>query len=146
MTSPSTLERVTGVRTYWSASDPYPALAPAALLGLAIAGIFAVFGLPPVSVHGPLHFAGVMDPLCGMTRGTAATVRGDLRAAITFNPLSPLVPTAFVAIAIRWIRGRHSGRWICLRYVVRPVPATLAVLGLVALEINQQLHADLLGG
>ena len=29
----------------------------------------------------PLHFVGVMDPFCGMTRGVAATLRGDMRTA-----------------------------------------------------------------
>ena len=35
-----------------------------AVAGLAIALGMAVFGLPPVDLHGPLHRVGIMDPLC----------------------------------------------------------------------------------
>jgi hypothetical protein len=142
----SAVERTTGVRVDWRTADPYPGLTSAAVVGLCIAVGFAIFGMPSVSIHGPLHYAGVMDPLCGMTRGTVATVRGDVRTALTFNPVSPLVPVGFVALAARWVAGRHTGRWVCLRYVVRPLPASAAVLALAALGINQQAHADLLGG
>jgi hypothetical protein len=36
--------------------------------GLLVAATLAVFGLPPVDIHGPTHYVGIMDPLCGMTR------------------------------------------------------------------------------
>lgn len=139
-------ERSTGVRLFWRSTDPYPWLTWAGLCGLAVAIGFASFGLPPISLHGPLHFAGVMDPLCGMTRGTTATMRGEISEAMRFNPLSPLIPALLLATVVRSIGGRWSGRWLCTRYVIRPLPLALALIAVTALEVNQQLHADLLGG
>ena len=52
-----------------------------AAVGLAVGAVLAAFGMPPVDLHSPLHHMGIMDPLCGMTRGSAATMRGDLREA-----------------------------------------------------------------
>ncbi len=140
------LERLTGAQLRWEDHDGHRWLTPVALACLAIAVLLAVVGLPPVSIHGPLHFAGIMDPLCGMTRGTAAAVRGDLAAAVRFNPASPLVPLAGIASLARWAYGRGSGRWVTARFVARPLPVALAMIATVALEVNQQLHADLLAG
>jgi len=50
------------LRLHWQPTDRHPVL--------------AAVGLPPVDLHGPLHYLGVMDPLCGMTRGTVAVLRG----------------------------------------------------------------------
>jgi hypothetical protein len=65
-------------------------LAPLAAAGLLAAGVLAVVGLPPVDLHGPLHRLGIMDPLCGMTRGVVAVLRGQLGRAVAYNPASPL--------------------------------------------------------
>jgi hypothetical protein len=59
-------------------------LAPLAAGGVLAAGMLAVVGLPPVGLHGPLHL-GIMDPLCGMIRGTVAVVRGQLELAWVYN-------------------------------------------------------------
>ena len=60
----------------WSDRDEHRPLATVALVGLALAGVMAIAGLPPVDLHGPLHRFGIMDPLCGMTRGVRAALRG----------------------------------------------------------------------
>lgn len=133
-----------GIRFGWTGVDPHSWLSVAAASGLAIAVALAVFGMPPVSIHSPLHFAGIMDPFCGMTRGTAATIRGDLIEAVRFNPASPLVPLGGIAVLGRWMHGRRTGRWLTV--VGRPGPLTVAVamVLVVALWANQQAHAELL--
>jgi hypothetical protein len=79
------------VRLRWARADRHPTLAPLAAAGLLAAGLLAVVGLPPVDLHRPLHHLGIMDPLCGMTRGTVALLRGQLGQAVAYNPASPLL-------------------------------------------------------
>lgn len=75
----------------WEREDRHPALAPAAAGGLLAAGGLAVVGLPPLDLHGPLHYLGIMDPLCGMTRGTVAVLQGQLGRAVAYSPASPML-------------------------------------------------------
>jgi hypothetical protein len=105
-----------------------PAGAPG---GRLVAGLLAVGGLPPVDLHGPLHDVGIMDPLCGMTRGTAAVLRGQLGRALAYNPASPLVVAAATLMLGRWLVGRLTGR----RLEVRVQPAASPGVGVVALLI-----------
>ena len=110
--------------------------------GLALAAGLAIFGMPPVDLHSPLHDAGVMDPFCGMTRGVAATMRADLSLAWWFNPASPLVVLGGVALVSRWLLGRLTGLWVNARLRWTPTALAIAVLMTSALEINQQLHVN----
>jgi Protein of unknown function (DUF2752) len=132
------------VRLRWEQADRHPILAPLAAAGLLVAGELAVVGLPPIDLHGPLHRLGIMDPLCGMTRGTVALLRGQLGQAVAYNPASPLLVAGAVLALGRWLVGRLTGRW--LDATLRQTPLTLgiaAALGL-ALWVNQQVHAALL--
>jgi hypothetical protein len=106
--------------------------------------LLAVVGLPPVDLHGPLHYLGIMDPLCGGTRSVYLTTHGHLAAAIQYNPAAPLVPLVTVALLARGLVGGVFGRWITPTKPRRAVAVWFAVIALVALEINQQLHAELL--
>jgi hypothetical protein len=127
--------------------DRYPWWTTIALATAAIIVALAVVGLPPVDLHGPLHYLGIMDPLCGGTRSVYLTTHGDLAAAIQYNPAAPLVPLITVALLGRAIVGRVFGWWITPSRPRRAIIgwcAVLAVASLVALEINQQLHAELL--
>src|SRR3954462_1000806 len=83
-----------------------------ALIGLVIAALLAVLGLPPVDLHGPLHYLGIMDPLCGGTRSVYLSTHGHLAAAIRYNPAAPLVPLVTVALLARAFVGRVFGGWI----------------------------------
>lgn len=128
----------------WDPRDQYRWLGPLAGAVLVIGASMAAFGLPPVDLHGPLHYLGIMDPLCGGTRGVRLALRGDLGGAWRYNPLSiPVVAAALVAL-VRHAFGSVTGRWVTLR-IARPWPLLItgAVL-LAALEVNQQAHADLL--
>ena len=135
-----------GLTLHWCERESYPWLGPLAALGLAAGAMFALVGLPPVSVHGPLHFVGIMDPACGMTRGVVAVLRGDLESAVAFNPASPLVPALGMAALARWGYGLRTGRWVAARFSPRPLPVVLGVAAVVALAVNQQMHAGLLAG
>ncbi|MGH9214614.1 MAG: DUF2752 domain-containing protein [Acidimicrobiales bacterium] len=112
-----------------------------AAFGLVAAAGWAVFGLPPVNLHSPIHFVGIMGPLCGMTRGVAAATRADLGEAWWYNPAGPLVLGGALALVVRWVVGRSTGRWVRVR--LRLTPLVVAVVGLVVagLEVDQQLRA-----
>lgn len=124
-------------------ADPHPCWTTVALIAAALIVLLAVVGLPPVDVHGPLHYLGIMDPLCGGTRSVYLTTHAHLAGAITYNPAAPLVPLVTVALLARAFVGRVFEYWITPSKPHRAV-VMCAVIALVALEINQQLHAELL--
>jgi hypothetical protein len=119
-----------------------------ALVGLALAAAMALVGLPPIDLHGPLHHVGIMDPLCGGTRAARLTAQGRLAQAWAYNPLGILAVLGAVAVVLRTAVGAVTGRWLNLhgkptRQQAR-ILLVLLVIGTVALEIRQQLRADLL--
>ena len=124
--------------------DRYPWWTTVALITAALIVLLAVVGLPPVDLHGPLHYLGIMDPLCGGTRSVYLTTHAHLAAAITYNPAAPLVPVVTLALLARAIMGRVFGYWITPARPRSAVVLWCVVIALVALEINQQLHAELL--
>jgi uncharacterized protein DUF2752 len=114
-----------------------------AVVGLGIAGLIAVVGLPHADLHGPLHYLGVMDPLCGGTRSVYLTLHGRLADAVRHNPAGPLIVVAAIAMLIRATGGSSTGCWLNVR-VPRRVLIPVALVAIIALEVNQQLHAALL--
>src|SRR6266851_1560891 len=76
------------VRLTWDDHDRLARLTGLAGVGLAAGAATAIFGLPPVDIHGPLHYAGIMDPLCGVTRGVRLALLGRVAQAWRYNPLS----------------------------------------------------------
>jgi Protein of unknown function (DUF2752) len=123
--------------------DKQPVWSWIALAGLVIAGLLAVVGLPHADLHGPLHYLGVMDPLCGGTRSVYFTLHGRLADAVRYNPAGPLVVAAAVPMLIRAAVGWSTGRGVSL-HVSRRMLIPVAVLAIATLEVNQQLHAALL--
>jgi hypothetical protein len=124
--------------------DTHRSVTRFSVLGLSAGAVLAVFGVPRVDLHGPLHHVGIMDPLCGGTRAAFLLSRGDWGAAWTYNPV--VFPLAAVAalMLLRTMVGVLSGRWVTVRVGRRRVLVVLLVLAVAALEIRQQLHADLL--
>lgn len=114
-----------------------------ALGGLVVAVLLAVFGLPTVDLHGPLHYLGAMDPLCGGTRAVYLTLHGHLREALRYNPAGPVLVVAAFAVLFRTAVGRLTGYWVRV-HLPRRVAIAVAVVTLVALDVNQQLHVTLL--
>ncbi|WP_331753321.1 DUF2752 domain-containing protein (plasmid) [Streptomyces sp. NBC_00637] len=114
----------------------------AVVIGAGVA--MAVWGMFPVDLHEPTHYAGIMAPTCGLTRSVVAVFRGDVAAAWRYNPAGLLVAVVSVAVLARLVAGSVAGRGPVLR--VRPGRLGWTALGLalVALEIHQQGQAQLL--
>ncbi|MGH9013859.1 MAG: DUF2752 domain-containing protein [Acidimicrobiia bacterium] len=134
------------VELAWVDEDRYATFTRLALAGAVLAVVFAVVGLPPMGLHSPAHYLGVMGPTCGLTRGTVALVGGSLGDAIRFNPASPLVILGGVALLGRAGVAAVTGRWVDAHVRVGGLGWVLAGVVGAALAVNQQLHADLLRG
>ncbi len=130
--------------------DTHRAVTIVSAAGLTAAVAMAVFGLPSVDLHGPLHQIGIMSPTCGATRAAWFTARGDLALAWTYNPLGILAVAAAALAVARTVMGLATTRWV--RWAVTTTPwkrrvLYLAALTLVlALEVRQQSRAGLLMG
>ena len=131
-------------RVHWTRQDRHPTLAPLAASGLLVAGLLALVGVPPLDLHGPLHYLGIMDPLCGMTRATVALLRGRLGQAWAYNPASPLLVTGAALSLGRWLVGRLTGRWLDTTARPTRIPWAVTIVVVLGLWSNQQAHAALL--
>jgi hypothetical protein len=128
----------------WEDRDAHRWAAPLALFGGVAGAAMAVFGLPPVDLHGPLHFLGVMDPLCGMTRATRLLFLGHLVRAVRYNPGAPVLVAGAMAALLRAAWGRAVGRWCTVRLARRGWAGVVWVVLAGAWEANQQAHAAML--
>lgn len=132
----------------WEASDRHRVLTVGGVIGLVLAIGVAVWGLPPVDLHGPLHRLGIMDPLCGGTRSAYLAMRGDWARAWTYNPLGILTVVAAVVTTLRLLVGLVARRWITISVTWGPrgkaVALAVAAVLATALEVRQQLNAELL--
>lgn len=133
---------------WWSRRDEHRWITVLAAAGLTVAAAMAVYGLPPVELHGLLHRFGIMDPLCGGTRAVRYAARGQWALSWAYSPLGiPLVLGAG-AVLVRAALGLVSGLWLTLTLGSRsrrPVAWVAAAL-FVALGLRQQLIAPLLLG
>ena len=129
-------------------SDLHIPITIVGLIGLGVAVVLALAGLPAADLHSHAHQDGIMDPFCGGTRAAYLTTRGDLVGAWRYNPLGIVAVLAAVGASLRMIGGLVTGHWITLTVAwtrQRRLLATFATFGLfVALEIRQQMQADLL--
>lgn len=128
----------------WEATDRHrlASLSAAGLLLTAVA--LATFGLPPVDLHGPLHWLGIMDPLCGGTRAARYAALGQWKTSWEYNPLGIVVLLGAIGVLGRAGVGYGSGRWLTIRPGRSRLLYALLVAVLVLLAVRQQLHADLL--
>jgi hypothetical protein len=124
--------------------DRHARLTRVAAGGVIVAGALAVFGLPPIDLHGPLHYLGVMDPACGMTRAVRFLARGRVAEAWRYNPGSFVLATWAVVMLARHFVGQMTGRWLDVAVRNRRLLHAVAVVAVVALWINQQSHASML--
>ncbi len=142
------MQPTTWLRATWQPRDRHRLTTSAALAGLGIAAAMAVFGLPPIDLHGPFHRFGIMDPLCGGTRAARYTAQGEWALAWKYNPLGIFTVLAAGAVTARAAIGLTARRWLTLSFGWTPrrgkVAAAVLLLLLIALEIRQQLRADLL--
>ncbi|MGI8795370.1 MAG: DUF2752 domain-containing protein [Acidimicrobiia bacterium] len=132
------------LQLHWASNERHAQWLGLVLVGGVGAVALAVFGLPPVGIHGPLHHLGIMDPFCGMTRAVRSFARGELDAAWRYNPASFVLAALAAAVLVRAAVGLASRRWLEID-VVRSRAAIAVALPLVALLwFNQQQHMALL--
>lgn len=141
-------ERAWSVRVRVSRHDPWRVLTWGAMVGLAAAAAMAVAGLPPLDLHGILHRVGIMDPLCGGTRAVRLAARGDWAASVAYNPIGVPLVLGAVTLLARAAVGWATQRWVTVQ-ITLDVPGrhrlkVLAGAAVIALQVNQQLHAPLL--
>lgn len=132
------------VQVVWEPEDRHAGLSRFVAVGGLGAVALAVFGLPPFSLHGPLHRFGVMDPLCGMTRAVRFLARGDLADAWRYNPASFVLLASAIIVALRWVVGKLRGRWWNVTVPSRRVLLPIFGFAVAVLWVNQQAHVSLL--
>lgn len=135
---------VTSSSLRWESHDTLSGFTATAVLGALAFIALGVFGLPQIDLHSPLHYAGIMDPLCGMTRAMRSLAIGDLGSAWRYNPGSFVVTAFGVLFMTRFGIGLATRRWLTLPLPSRRVGWFLAVIGIAVLWVNQQVNADLL--
>ena len=131
------------VRLFWNDHNRWEWLGRVALVGLAAEGSTRYRRTAALGRARPLHYVGIMDPLCGGTRGLRLMMRGHLASAWRDNPLAVFLPPAAVAALAREATGRITGRWADIA-VSRRLAWAVTAVALTILEINQQAHAALL--
>lgn len=134
------------MRFGWSSHDRAARYTRAAALAGIAAVVLRIVGVPPVDLHGPLHYLGLMDPLCGGTRATFLLLSGDLAGAARYNLIVFPMAATTVLVYARAVVGMTTRRWLDVRLgrMSRIAAWTALVLALLLLEVRQQLNADLL--
>ncbi|MDQ3964342.1 MAG: DUF2752 domain-containing protein [Actinomycetota bacterium] len=128
----------------WRHRDEWAWLTAAAVLSVVAAAALGVFGLPSLSFHSPLHYAGIMDPLCGMTRAVRLLALGRFADAWAFNPASFALLIAVGALLVRALAGAVTHRWAHVEVKAKPQLALALTVLTAVLWVNQQSHASLL--
>lgn len=129
----------------WDDRDAYVGATFTALVGTLGAVLLGMFGLPGLDLHTPfLHDAGIMDPLCGMTRAVHALASVELREAWRYNPGSFALATFGAVFLTRGLLGLTTGRWLRFPQLPHRVLWVAAAIATIALWVNQQSSADLL--
>lgn len=119
----------------------------ALFLGAVAAGM-AIYGLPPLDMHGPLHRLGIMTPFCGGTRAARYAAQGEWALAWQYNPLGLFTVLTAGLLALRAGVGVLARRWINIelhwtrrrRWIITVTALVLLVL----LEVRQQGRSELL--
>ncbi len=147
---PAQRAREASIRLAIDDRDVWRPITVLALVAVAIAVTMAVIGLPPIDLHMPPHYSGIMDPLCGGTRAVRLAVRGEWSASWMYNPLGIPLMLACAGLVARAGVGLVSGRWVTLHVNWtrrgKLIAAVIIAMLIVALEMNQQAHAELLMG
>ena len=124
------------------ATDRWRWLGWAAGLGVVVAAVYAVVGIPGVGVPEPQHQLGWVTPTCGLTRGVTSIARGDLAGAWGWNPAAFLVVAVWAAALARAAVGWRTGRWWTPSVRLGRVGWVVALTAVALLWANQQSHAE----
>lgn len=139
------LGRMAGVDTLWVGPvDHHPWVVRVGSVGLTAAVLLVVFGLPPIDIHAPTHYLGLMAPTCGLTRAVVAAARVEVARSLAFNPLGVVLVAGAVVGTARHLVGLATGRWLNLHRHPRWPVGALAAGAVAALAVLQQSRADLL--
>lgn len=113
-----------------------------AIGGLIIAAVLAAIGGFPLDNPMPTHSFGLVEPTCGLTRGSTAIARGDFATAWRYNPAAFLVMGLGAAFVIRAIVGWTMHRWVNLHGRPGKYAYLVGAAAFVALWVYQQTNAD----
>lgn len=130
----------------WSDHDRMPSFTHAAVFLFIGAITLGLVGVPPIDLHGLLHYVGIMDPFCGGTRAMYLLTTGDVAGAAHYNPIVSPLAASVVLLLARAAIGWTTRRWIdmTLTRTGRRLLLAALLLGVVALGVRQQLYADML--
>ena len=138
----------TSITWRWERHDHHRVVTAVGVVGLAVAVAMAVFGLPPVDLHGPFHRFGIMDPLCGGTRAARYTTQGEFALAWRYNPLGIVTVAAAVVATLRLLIGLTVRRWLNVYLSWTPrtrrIAIAVGIIVFIVLTVRQQMRADLL--
>lgn len=113
------------------------------LAGGAPAVVLAIVGLPPISIHEPTHFLGIMGPSCGLTCERVPRTRRP-RRCVALQPGSFVLAAMGGLIGARGVAGRVWGRRLEITFR-RPLLFRVVVgVAVVLLWVNQQRHVALI--
>jgi hypothetical protein len=112
------------------------------VIGLVSAVVLAVIGGFPLDTPMPTHAFGLVEPTCGLTRGSTAIARGDLALAWRYNPASFLVMALGVAGMLRLAVGMTTHRWVNVSVRASRVAWLVGLAAFVGFWVYQQTNAE----
>ena len=94
----------------------------------AIAGVFALIVAARLPICPMAGVLGIPCPGCGLTRATLALFHGDIRRALGFHPLAPVIAPIFIAAvasaALGYVRPRRTAK--LNPWLTSPIASVLA--------------------
>jgi hypothetical protein len=133
------------VRVSLDRDDHMRVLSWLVVVGVVAAILLAVFGLPETHFPpAPTWDYGIVMPSHGLTRASTALAKGQFGLAWSFNPAAVVLALLVVGAVVRWIVALFNRHWINVSVRFTPAVWLVILLLVVALSINQQLHADML--
>lgn len=112
------------------------------LAGLAAAGLLVLIGGMPFDLPMPTQRFGVVEPSCGLTRGSTAIARGDLARAWAYNPASFVVMGFGALGAARAVVGGLTARWMTVRVTWTRWSVLALAAAITLLWAYQQTNAE----
>lgn len=112
------------------------------VVGVAAAVVLAIIGGFPLDTPMPTHAFGLVEPACGLTRGSTALARGDLALAWDYNPASFLVMAFGAAGILRLAVGMTTHRWVNVSLRPSRVGWLVLLTAFVGLWAYQQTNAE----
>ena len=117
-------------------------LTTGAIGGVILAFVLAAIGGFPFDMPMFTHGFGLVEPTCGLTRGSTAIARGDFATAWQYNPAAFVVMAFGVAGVVRTVVGFTTHRWITVSWRTGRLGWIVMGLAFIALWAYQQQHAD----